>query len=181
LTQTDERFLSRIAQITGGESLEGQPQAAFEHNLTLQDSAQPIWPWLLSAAALLLILDIAIRRLVITPSDLQAARAAIFKWVGVGRRAERETATTGRMGDLMDAKKRASSASIITDEAARAKLKEAVKMAPPPIPANQDSAPPQTSKPAPKADPPTRKPSEGRTPGSLAARLLEEKKKDDTP
>lgn len=174
LSQADERFLSRLAEITGGGSLADQPEAVFKHNLSLQDSAQPIWRWLLSAAALLLILDIAMRRLIITPSDLRAARAAISKWAGVGRQLERETATTGRMGDLMDAKKRASSASIMTDEAARTKLKDIVKGATPP----SEGTAPKIAPSAPKSDPPTRKPTEGRTSGSLASRLLEKRKED---
>lgn len=73
----------------------------------------------------------------------------------------------------MDAKKRASTAVVMTDENTRAKLKESVKNAAP-----APGAPPQTVAPAPKAAPPTRRPSEGRELGLFRPPACWKKKED---
>jgi hypothetical protein len=97
----DTDLLSEIAALTNGRSLLGDPGAAFAHNLAIETASVPLWPWLLLAAMLLLPVDIAVRRLIITGSDLARARAALF-----GRRAAARE-TTARITGLMDAKARA--------------------------------------------------------------------------
>lgn len=95
-------LLRRIADLTGGGSLRDTPSAAFLHNLNQEQAAQPIWPYLLLAALLVLPVDIAVRRLVITARDVERMRA----WVG--RSSPRyDVPDSERMGRLMEAKDRA--------------------------------------------------------------------------
>lgn len=81
-------LLESLAERTGGQDLSapvGENAAAdyiFNHNLTTQPVSQPIWPWLALIAVLLLPLDIALRRLVITRRDMERAYAATFgRWL----------------------------------------------------------------------------------------------------
>ncbi len=71
----DERLLADIAQITGGKNLAEQPEAVFAHDLEAESAATDIWERLILLALLLLPFDIAVRRLIITRSDLQRLRA----------------------------------------------------------------------------------------------------------
>ena len=73
----DDRLLARIAQITGGSDLAERPADVFAHNLGERQAATGIWQSLILLALLLLPLDIAIRRLIITRSDLDRLRARI--------------------------------------------------------------------------------------------------------
>ena len=155
--------------MTGGASLEDKPQAVFEHDLTLHNASEPIWQLLLTLAALLLILDIAVRRIVITGSDIAAARDAITRGLGIGRERERRTATSGRLTDLMDAKRRAAT---LTDTSATTEsAASSTPSAPPPAAAPQPArrAHKSAEQAAAEADVPT---------SSLAARLLETRKKE---
>jgi len=154
LAETDRRFLERITRITGGTSLEGTPQGVFTHNLTQQDAKQAIWQYLLSAAALLLVLDIALRRIIITRADLQAARAALADRLPHVRARTRRAASSGRISGLMDAKRRASGE----------------------IPPT-DFKPTSSPEPTPKAEKSRPAPTRARSSGGLAAKLLEEKRK----
>lgn len=91
-------LLNQIAALTGGRSLTDEPSAVFAHNLVAQRAFTPVWPWLLLVALLLLPVDIAVRRLIITRSDIQRARAFVFR--------ERVEAPTERLSTLMEAKER---------------------------------------------------------------------------
>ena len=66
----DDRLLADIADITGGRNLAQQPEAVFTRDLGQRQAATDIWQSLILLALLLLPLDIAIRRLIITRSDL---------------------------------------------------------------------------------------------------------------
>ncbi len=66
----DDRLLADIADITGGRNLAQQPEAVFTRDLGERQAATDIWQSLILLALLLLPLDIAIRRLIITRSDL---------------------------------------------------------------------------------------------------------------
>lgn len=68
---TDERLLATLATTTGGQSLANNPQAVFAHTAEFRTAAAPAAPWLLLLAVLLLLPDIAVRRLIISRSDLQ--------------------------------------------------------------------------------------------------------------
>ncbi len=74
----DLNLLADIANLTGGRDLTEDPALAFEHNLTARSARTTIWPWLMLAAMLLLPLDVAVRRLIITRSDVQRLRMALF-------------------------------------------------------------------------------------------------------
>ncbi|MBI5667033.1 MAG: VWA domain-containing protein [Chloroflexi bacterium] len=93
-------LLNELAALTGGRSLTDDPAAAFAHNLVAQRAFTPIWPWLLLAALLLLPFDVAVRRLIITRTDLQRARAFLF------RARQVEKPVTERLSTLMEAKER---------------------------------------------------------------------------
>lgn len=69
-------LLSTIAEMTGGRDVSADPTAIFLHDVEASRAIRPIWHLLTFIALLLLPLDIAVRRLVITQSDL--ARA--YEW-----------------------------------------------------------------------------------------------------
>ncbi|MBL8059070.1 MAG: VWA domain-containing protein, partial [Anaerolineales bacterium] len=78
------RFLLQLAAAAGGGSVTGEYARVFAHDLPQPPSAaQPVWPWLLAAAALLLPLDIAVRRLVITRQDLSRAWGRLLAWAAL--------------------------------------------------------------------------------------------------
>lgn len=97
----DTALLDELAFLTDGRSLSGTPDAVFTHDLLARNASTPLYPWLLLIALLLLPLDIAVRRLVITRTDLQRARESIFK------RVPTIEAPSERMATLMGAKVRA--------------------------------------------------------------------------
>lgn len=106
----DEHLLNSIAQITGGRNLAAQfEEATFDsilaHDLPVGEASRPIWPWLLLLAVLLLPLDIALRRIVLTRSDghrLWRATAGRLVRPATSRAAPSEQATR-----LLQAKERA--------------------------------------------------------------------------
>ncbi len=63
--------LYRIAAGAGGRMASDDPADIFEHSLTSPRMQKPVWPWLLMAAAFLLPIDIAIRRLVLGKEDVR--------------------------------------------------------------------------------------------------------------
>lgn len=181
--------LPRIATITGGRALTDGLAAAFDHTITARTGSTPIFPALLLAALLLLPLDVAIRRLLITRSDLARLATALRL------RAKPATeAASERMTALMDARERARVA-IEADEittaadtanALRSRLKPrehpvgaltpkaAATPIPPPSPARV-AAPPSSER---VAAPPTAEsaPSAGESNDNIGARLLKRKK-----
>ncbi len=95
-------LLRDLAQMTGGRDMAEDPALPFVHNLVVRNAYTPLWPYLLLAVLLLLPVDIAVRRLVITPSDLRRARLAIF---GAGRNVASETGSE-RISSLIGARER---------------------------------------------------------------------------
>ncbi|GAB4579419.1 MAG: VWA domain-containing protein [Anaerolineales bacterium] len=71
--QADPDELLNLMTITGGRITTGDPAEAFAHTLIAPADTRPIWPWLLTLAALLLPFDIAVRRLAIDRRDLTRA------------------------------------------------------------------------------------------------------------
>ena len=168
--QTGEVLLARLARSTGGTSLRDRPEDAFLHNLDQEQAAQPIWPDFLLAALLLLVVDVAVRRLVVTRTDLESARAKIAGWAGLGAQPAAEMAeSSARMSRLMDAKGRARSAGAggASSDAERP-YPPGTEPAPWRAPAPPKTTPPPPTSPHESPDKP--RPSEG---GSLASRLLE--------
>jgi hypothetical protein len=71
---SDPDLLLRLATVSGGKVASSDPAEAFAHDLQATRAARPIWPGLLLLAALLLPLDIASRRLIITRQDMLRLR-----------------------------------------------------------------------------------------------------------
>lgn len=71
IRQVDETLLDEIAGLTGGRSFAGDPGAVFTRDIEASDVSSPLAPWLLLIALVLLPVDIAVRRLIITRSDLR--------------------------------------------------------------------------------------------------------------
>jgi hypothetical protein len=81
--EADTHLLTTIAELTGGRDLsslaaEEGLAAITAHDLPTDRATRPIWPWLTLLAVLLLPLDIAVRRLVLTRRDMERAWAATF-------------------------------------------------------------------------------------------------------
>ena len=105
-------LLNQIVDIAGGRMLdpgiEDDASAVFERNLPGTETTRPIWPWLVGMAALLLPVDIAVRRLAITRRDAERIWDTTF-----GRLQPRTAPDTGRreqVARLFQAKRRATEA-----------------------------------------------------------------------
>ena len=164
--EMDSALLAGLAEVTGGRDLadtdtETASAAIFDHNLPTQAAVQPIWPWLTLLALILLPVDIALRRLVITRRDMDRAWAATFsRWRPRTTVAEARTEQVSR---LFQAKQRAGT---------KRRDKDGTDMVPPPgqPPTTRDTAvSPTPPVPSPSQSPPTAS-------GSLASRLLEKKR-----
>ncbi|NUM48221.1 MAG: VWA domain-containing protein [Anaerolineales bacterium] len=71
--QADPDELLNLMTITGGRLTTGDPAEAFAHTLLAPADTRPIWPWLLTLAAILLPFDIAVRRLAVDRRDVSRA------------------------------------------------------------------------------------------------------------
>jgi uncharacterized membrane protein len=165
-------LLKRIASVTGGTSLGGSPKSVFLHNLSRDRAAQPVWPLFILAALLLMPFDVAIRRLVITRSDLQIAWNAVMALLR--RQPALETGeAAAHLDRLKDAKGRAHSARQAEQGAETIQPLPQQRIgplrprrdAPRPAPPAAPSAPPSKTEPEPA--PPE---------GTLASRLLEHRR-----
>ena len=71
-------LLADLAQLGGGKTLVmTRPAEAFSHDIASQPRPVTLWPWLLALAILLFPLDVAVRRLSVTRSDLRRAGAVL--------------------------------------------------------------------------------------------------------
>jgi len=163
-----QALLETLAGLTGGASLATEPAASFAHNLDQQQAAEPLWPYLLLAAALLLPVDVAVRRLVITRRDLAAARNRLFG----AREAPEMAGPSARLGRLLDAKGRARA----TGEAPAATQPVATT---PAASARRQSLRPKSTLP-PAAPKRPEKSQSAETGGTLASRLLERRREADS-
>lgn len=159
LADTDNRFLGRIAGITGGGSLAGNPAGVFVHDLTYQKVYSSVWSYLLTLAAFLLLLDIAVRRIVVNQRELERVRQVVF---GVASRRP-SLQTSERMSSLKAAKERASVPQ--SDEK---------PVMPAQTPAQSQSRP----RAVPRSSPSTKVP-EVKAEGNIASRLLKSRQRDD--
>lgn len=158
-------LLMAVADISGGRDISHNPAAAFDRAFTAEVITRPIWPWLALLAVALLPLDVALRRLALSRRDVSQG------WQRMTARLRRRPAAAveqpEQVARLFQAKERAA--------AGRPAEKQ-----PPPIapPSGQSEPPPQqkTGAPqketAPKEDTPSRP-----EPGTLAARLLDKKRR----
>lgn len=164
----DVRFLQEISSITGGTSLAGDPSKPFIHNLDHEEAATPMWPYLLSLAAILLVMDIAVRRLVINRSELEKVRERVGSMVGRVRSTYEESEASGRLSDLKKAKQR-----VIPGEDGEKPT------APIPTPRSQPAATSQTKSTAEAERPKSAsrpKPQANRESAAVASQLLKKKR-----
>lgn len=82
------------------------PDQVFLHNLVAPRAEQPAWPWLMLLAAFLLPVDIAVRRLLITRSDIARAWKAVTRRSSA-RQVSETPARRQHMESLFQAKKQA--------------------------------------------------------------------------
>jgi hypothetical protein len=94
-------ILPDIAELTGGKDLIDNSAGVFEHDLVAQASLTPIAPLLLLLGLLLLPFDVAVRRLLVTRSDLARFRSTLLRGAEVARE------PSERLSSLMGAKARA--------------------------------------------------------------------------
>lgn len=100
--QQGSSILEELANLTGGKSLADDASGAFTHDLLAQASLTPIAPLLLLIALLLLPFDVAVRRLLVTRSDLVRLRNALTRQGSAVTLEQSE-----RLSSLMGAKARA--------------------------------------------------------------------------
>jgi Mg-chelatase subunit ChlD len=163
------RFLLQLAAAAGGGPVTGDYARVFAHDLPQPPSAaQPIWPWLLILATMLLPLDIAVRRLVITRLDLRRAWARVREWFALHapQPAPAAPQRVEQLSALFKAKERAGGETAPREPASSATSAPAQGMPP--------ASPPPAAK-APLASPPPAA-SQPSAPGSTSAVLLAKKK-----
>jgi len=165
------RALLQLAAVTGGGSVTGAYAQVFAHDLPQPPSAaRPIWPWLLLAAVLLLPLDIAVRRLVLTRLDARRAWARLLAFLAIRTPAAAPVAPerAQQLSSLFRAKERAG-------EAAPRGPESPAAPAPPPATPSAGAQPRPSQPVAPP--PPTSPPAATSTPDtSTSAALLARKR-----
>lgn len=188
LRETNTGLLDEITSLTGGRVVGNAPELVFRHDIREETAATSLWPYLFLLATLLLPFDIAVRRVVITRTDLQKLRAWIRERLGIRDRVQVRQ-TSARMAALKGAKERAtgtmmpvgeppsnpsaSSAGPATPPQPGAALpkREAVVMQPVTQAEARPKKAPERRQPTPKK--PTAPPADT---GSLAARLAERRR-----
>lgn len=152
-------LLQVISGLTGGRSLKEEPEAAFAHNLKQERAAQPLWPYLVLSALLLLPVDVGVRRLIVTRGDL----IRLAEWLHLRRPALPEEVRREYVDRLLGAKERA--------RTRRVKVSEEV---PDLVSAGGDRPAASASRSAPRVP---RVPAEtSASPETLAARLLRQRR-----
>jgi uncharacterized membrane protein len=86
LRETDTDLLQELASITGGVDISATPERVFAHDVQAQQAATSVWQYLLLLAVLLLPFDIAVRRLIVTRSDLDKLGAWLRAKLGIRER-----------------------------------------------------------------------------------------------
>jgi len=110
-TQSNPRFMRRIAEESGGRVVE-PGYSAFDRFQAPVMQPRPIWELLLLLGLLLVPLDVFLRRVYFDPADIRAAvakRLSAAWMVMTFRKPKQEEARSEAMGSLMEAKKRAAS------------------------------------------------------------------------
>ncbi|HEX7973807.1 MAG TPA: VWA domain-containing protein [Anaerolineales bacterium] len=152
--------LSRLAALTGGALVDTRQAQVFTHNLPAGRATRPVWPELLILAALLLPLDVAARRLVLTPAEIRSGLVKLTQ--RLARHGQKPMpARSGQMDALLQAKQRSIEKPAAQPPAATPAVEELT--APPP--------------PAASVYPPTQPPAQARTDSdSIVASLLAAKR-----
>jgi uncharacterized membrane protein len=181
-------LLREIAELTGGENLTGKPELAFTHNIRAEQASQSLWPWLLLVALLLLPVDVGVRRVIITSTDIIKLRAWLRTKLGIKERVITAEATSARLSALRGAKERAGAAlprssggaaaeafadTVSSTPAAPSPIRDLPRVEPLPRPAPPITPPPAT--PSPSDGTPS---GDADAQGSLASRLKAKKRRE---
>ncbi len=154
-----ESRLPALADLAGGRSLAGLAAEVYDHSLLAQASSAPIAPLLLLIALVLLPFDIAVRRLLVTRSDLARLAARL-------RPAPLVVDSSERMAGLRDAKARAAAAT-------RSETPPPISAMPPTAPPPLPTVPTTDAPPRPTSPPPL---SNDDGSGNIAGRLLQRRR-----
>ncbi|HZJ15396.1 MAG TPA: hypothetical protein VFD27_10115, partial [Chthoniobacteraceae bacterium] len=154
--RSDPILLKQIAERTGGRLLTGAETDLFHPQRTPRESSRPVFDWFLFALALLVPLDVAVRR-------VQLDWSVILAWFGRGPMAKVSTQT---MGALLQRKQKVKEAL----DAPRAEAPRPVILPPKP-------STPRTEPAEPKAEAPPPPPADATLPQSTTERLLARKRK----
>jgi hypothetical protein len=171
--ESNPALLAEVMEISEGRELTIADIApvVFSHDLDSRPTVRPIWPWLLFLAALLLPLDVAVRRLVINQSDIARAWAATFGRLRPA--AAPVQPRTEPMNRLFQAKERAiNPPPAQTGQAPSLPAADVEPVSKPVTAPDGDSARRQST--SPPSLPPTQPSS-----GTLASRLLEKRRQSD--
>ena len=152
--RSDPILLKQIAERTGGRLLTGAETDLFHPPRTARESSRPVFDWFLIALALLLPLDVAVRR-------VQLDWAVILAWFGRGPMSKSSTET---MGALLQRKQK-------VKESMDAPRNEAPPLILPTTPR------PPTRAAIPKPPPEVTPPADDGSPQSTTERLLARKRK----
>jgi Ca-activated chloride channel family protein len=169
----DPNFLARVAAVTGGRVLGTDLSVIYAHDLPAPRAAtRPAWPALLLLAALLLPLDIAVRRLVVTRYDAQHAWQRLTAWARPRSAALAPAQRSEQFSSLFRAKGRAGqpAAESAPPPVVPPIVRSGEGQSPPPSPA--PSAPAQGR----QASPPPAAPAARPEPASTSAALLRKKR-----
>jgi uncharacterized membrane protein len=170
LRETDTALLETIAELTGGRNIIDSTERAFRREAQEARGAASLAPWLLLIALLLLPFDIAVRRVVITPTDLQKLRTWLQKRLGLRiRDSQAAQVQSARIAALKGAKVRATSnvPAVSSGDSRPAATSE--PSAPQAAAVSAPSVPREASKPSAAPQPPAHS-------GALAARLAEKRR-----
>ncbi len=106
--EADPDLLLRLAALTDGEVASSNPAEVFVHDLKAGRTSRPAWPWLVALAALLLPLDVASRRLILTRQDFLRLQDWLFARLTLrSSTSQTEAPRSQRMDALLQAKGRA--------------------------------------------------------------------------
>ncbi|MBC8172027.1 MAG: hypothetical protein H7X77_10155, partial [Anaerolineae bacterium] len=184
VTGNEASILPTLAEITSGKLLTDDYSQVFNRDILARDASTPLTPLLLIVVLVLLPFDIAVRRLIVTRTDLLRLRAAVTARFS---QAQAVFPPTERLSSLLDARNRARertqaeqitnpesvAAAVDTLGALRSRREQQAQAAP--------STPetPAASTPEPKPRTPTGTPTAPAAPGetgNLGARLLKKRK-----
>ncbi|MBX3062780.1 MAG: VWA domain-containing protein [Anaerolineae bacterium] len=110
LRDVNTDLLNEVTELTGGRIVTGKPELAFVHDLHAEQASLSLWPFLLLAAVLLLPIDIGVRRVVVTQSDIQKFTAWARQKLKIKPRENVAEVVSERITVLQGAKKRATQA-----------------------------------------------------------------------
>lgn len=148
-------LLEELARITGGGAL-ADPVEAFLHNLPAADSAREIWRTLLLIAALLFPLDVALRRVLLSPRDLQKTQVWLRERVTGSKTRQRSEEPV--LSQLFSARDRARSRTQMRSGGSPQEgtgQSPSAPASPPPEANPPSSPPPRSSAPPDKPEPPS--------------------------